>query len=260
MDQELRESYRILEKRLFHEGRIVTPSFNAKNNMFPFFQAIGLKPFLTLNKPICPIFVVEFYHSLEVKRNEEDIPYIEFKLGQFTFTLTPSRLSQILKTPHALETFYTSEWSLNSLDDHANSNYFGPKHDIVKMAITTLRTTRAQLLRDLNKLYIDDIHPDLKGWELFFKETFFCFIDKRNKVKACTAYMLYYLTIGRKFKFTSIIIYRMEEVIKKRKGLMPFAILLTRLYNNILDTNPQAIVPIARFTYNEHVIDPLDIL
>ncbi|GJT25104.1 hypothetical protein Tco_0895041 [Tanacetum coccineum] len=172
MDQELRESYRILEKRLFHEGRIVTPSFNAKNNMFPFFQAIGLKPFLTINKPICPIFVVEFYHSLEVKRYEEDIPYIEFKL------------------------------------EH-----------------------QAQLLRDLNKLYIDDIHPDLKGWELFFKETFFCSIDKRNK-----------------------------EVIKKCKGLMSFAMLLTRLYNNILDTNPQSSVPIARFTFNEHVIDPLDIL
>ncbi|GJT62737.1 hypothetical protein Tco_1006270 [Tanacetum coccineum] len=127
--------------------------------------------------------------SLEVKRNEEDIPYIEFKLDQFTFTLTPSRLSQILKTPHTLEIFYTSEWSLNSLDDHPNSNYFGPKHDIIKKAISVPRTTQAQLLRDPNKLYIDDIHPNLKGWELFFKKNFFFSIDKRNKVKACTAYM-----------------------------------------------------------------------
>ncbi|GKB05970.1 hypothetical protein Tco_0834203 [Tanacetum coccineum] len=210
----------------------------------------GFEPFLTLNEPICLRFVVEFYQSLEVKRNELDIPYIEFKLGQFTFMLSPSRISQILKTPHALEIFYTSEWSLNSLDDHPNSNYFGPRHDIIKKAITTPRITQAQLLRDPNKLYIDDIHPDLKGWELFFKENFFCSIDKRNKVKACTAYMLYYLTIGRKFNFTSMIIYRMEEVIKKRKGPMPFAMLLTDLYNHILATNPQAIVPIARFTFH----------
>ncbi|GKC15750.1 hypothetical protein Tco_1012532 [Tanacetum coccineum] len=136
--------------------------------MLPFFQAIGLEPFLTLNEPICLRFVVEFYHSLEVKRNEEDIPYIKFNLGQFTFTLTPSRLSQVLKTPHTLETCYISEWSLNSLDDHP----FGPKHDIVKKLITTPRTTQAQLLRDPNKLYIDDIHSDLKGWELFFKDFF----------------------------------------------------------------------------------------
>ncbi|GJX92387.1 hypothetical protein Tco_0345713 [Tanacetum coccineum] len=231
MDEELRESYHILKKRLFREGRIITPSFIAENIMLPFSQAIGLEPLFTLNETICPRFVVEFYHSLEVKRNEEDIPYIEFKL----------------------------EWSLSSLDDHPNSNFFGPKHELVKKAITTPRTIQAQLLRDPNKLYIDDIRPDLKGWELFFKENFFCSIDKRNKVKACTAYMLYYLTIGRKFNFTSMIIYRMEEVIKKRKGPMPFAMLLTRLYNHILATNPQAIVPIARFTFHEHVMDPLDI-
>ncbi|GJW29037.1 hypothetical protein Tco_0045912 [Tanacetum coccineum] len=121
------------------------------------------EPFLTLNEPICPRFVVEFYHSLKVKRDEELRPYIEFKLGQFTFKLTPSRLSQILQTPHALETFYSSKWSLNSLDDHPKSNFFGPKHDLVKKAITTPRTTQAQLLRDPNKLYTDDIRPDLKS-------------------------------------------------------------------------------------------------
>ncbi|GJZ07369.1 hypothetical protein Tco_0541162 [Tanacetum coccineum] len=168
-------------------------------------------------------------------------------------------MSQILKTPHALETFYTSKWSLNSLDDHPNSNFFGPKHDHIKKATTTPKTTQAQLLRDLNKLYIDDIRTDLKGWELFFKENFFCSIDKRNKVKACTAYMLYYLTIVRTFNFTSMIIYRMEEVINKHKVPMPFAMLLTRLHNHILTTNPQAIIPIVRFTFHEHVMGPLDI-
>ncbi|GJT31386.1 hypothetical protein Tco_0911661 [Tanacetum coccineum] len=140
-EQDVTEFYCTLEKRLFHEGRIVTPSFIFENNMLPFFQAVGLEPFLTLNKPICPRFVIEFFHSLEVKRDEELHPYIEFKLGQFTFKLTPSRLSQILKNPHALETFYTTEWSLNSLDDHTKSNYFGPKHDLIKKAITTPRTT-----------------------------------------------------------------------------------------------------------------------
>ncbi|GJR89010.1 zf-CCHC domain-containing protein [Tanacetum coccineum] len=167
MDEELRESYRTLKKRLLHEGRTVTPSFISENNMLPFFQAVGLDPFLTLNKPICPRFVVEFYHSLEVKRDEELRPYIELKLGQFTFKLTPSQLSQILKTPHTLETFYTCKWSLNSLDDHPNSNFFGPKHDLVKKAITTPRTTQAQLLRDPNKLYIDDIRPNLKRMRTF---------------------------------------------------------------------------------------------
>nr|GEV32953.1 phospholipase-like protein [Tanacetum cinerariifolium] len=37
MDEELRESYRTLEKCLFHKGRNITPSFIAENNMLPFF-------------------------------------------------------------------------------------------------------------------------------------------------------------------------------------------------------------------------------
>ncbi|GJR65225.1 hypothetical protein Tco_0011290 [Tanacetum coccineum] len=88
IDEDLRESYRTLEKCLFHEGRFVTLSFIEANNMLPSFQVVCLEPFLTLKKPICPKFVVEFYHSLEVKRDEEERPYIAFKLGQFTFKFT----------------------------------------------------------------------------------------------------------------------------------------------------------------------------
>ncbi|GJZ88793.1 hypothetical protein Tco_0660575 [Tanacetum coccineum] len=192
MNEELSESYRTLEKRLFHEGRIITPSFIAENNMLPFIQAIGLEPFITLNEPICPSF-------------------------------------------------------------------FSPKHDLAKKNITTPRTTQTQLLRESNKLHLDEICLDLRGWELFFKEYFFCSLSKRNKVNACTAYMLYYLTIKRKFNFTSMLIYRMEEAKNKQDGPIPFAMLLTRLFNHILQTNPQAIVPSARFTFHEHVIDNLDI-
>ncbi|GJU54240.1 hypothetical protein Tco_1227954 [Tanacetum coccineum] len=220
MDDEHRESYGTLEKRLFHKGRIITPSFITENNMLPYFQAIGLEPFLTLNEPICPRFVVEFYHSLKVKRDEEQHPYIEFKLVHFTFKLTLSQLSRILQTPYALETFYTSKWSINSIDDHPNSNLFGPKHDLVKRNITIPRTTQTQLQRDPNKLHLDEIRPELRGWELLFRENFFCSIGKRNKVNACTAYMLYYLTIKRKFNFTSMLIYRMEEVKNKQDNPM----------------------------------------
>nr|GEX99888.1 integrase, catalytic region, zinc finger, CCHC-type, peptidase aspartic, catalytic [Tanacetum cinerariifolium] len=215
MDEELRESYRTLEKHLFHEERVVTPSFIDENNMLPFFQAVGLEPFLTLNEPIISRFVVEFYHSIEVKRDEEQRPYID--------------------------------------------NFFGPKHVLIENTITNPRTIQTHLLKDSNKLYLDEILPKLRGWELFFKENFFCSLGKRNKVNTCTAYMLYYLTIKRKFNFNSMLIYRMEKVKNKQDGPMPFAMLLSRLYNHIFQTNPQAIVPPARLTFHEHFMVPLDI-
>ncbi|GJY28542.1 hypothetical protein Tco_0404309 [Tanacetum coccineum] len=114
MDEEVRESYFRLESRLFHKGRFITPSFIEAKNMLLTFQAVGLKPFLTLDEPICLRFV-----------------------------------------------------SLDSLDDHPNSRFFGPKHDLVKKNITIPRTTQTQLQRDPNKLHIDDIRPELRGWELF---------------------------------------------------------------------------------------------
>ncbi|GJT14375.1 hypothetical protein Tco_0861417 [Tanacetum coccineum] len=60
-----------LEKRLFHERRIVTPSFITENNMLPFFQAVGLEPFLTLNEPICPRFTFHEHvmDPLDISRN-----------------------------------------------------------------------------------------------------------------------------------------------------------------------------------------------
>nr|GEV73940.1 hypothetical protein [Tanacetum cinerariifolium] len=148
MDEEVRESYCRLKSRLFHEGRFVTSSFIEANNMLPTFYVAGLESFLTLDEPICPRFLAEFYHSLEVKRDEEERPYIEFKLGQFTFNLDTSQLCRIFQTPKALETFYTSKWSLDSLDDHRNSPFFGSKHDLVKKNITIPRTTQTQLQRD----------------------------------------------------------------------------------------------------------------
>ncbi|GJW55491.1 hypothetical protein Tco_0099576 [Tanacetum coccineum] len=205
--------------------------------MLPSFQAVGVESFLTLDVPICPRFVAKFYHSLEIKREEEGFPYIEFKLGQFTFDKS----------------------SLKSLDDHPNSRFFSPKHDLVKKNITIPRTTRTQLQRNPNKLHIDDLRPELRGWELFLKENFFCTIGDRDHVNACTAYMLYYLTIKRKFNFTTMILYQMEEVKKDTNAPMPFVMLLARLYNHILQTNPQAIVLLARFTFHERVMNPLDI-
>ncbi|GJW70568.1 hypothetical protein Tco_0127485 [Tanacetum coccineum] len=109
------------------------------------------------------------------------------------------------------------------------------------------------------QLHIDDIHPELRRWELFFRENFYCTLGNSDHVNACTTYMLYYLTIKRKFNFTLVILYRMEEVENKSNGHMPFAMLLTCHYNYILRTNPQAIIPPNWFTFHDRYMNPLDI-
>ncbi|GKD71759.1 hypothetical protein Tco_1325849, partial [Tanacetum coccineum] len=107
-----------------------------------------------------------------------------------------------------------SKWSLNSFDDHPNSRFFGPKHDLVKKNITIPSSLKSNFKETPQQTLIDDLHPELRGWELFLKENFFCTIGNRDHVNACIAYMLYYLTIKRKFNFTTMILYLIEEVKK----------------------------------------------
>nr|GEV78476.1 hypothetical protein [Tanacetum cinerariifolium] len=86
MDEELRKSYRTLEKCLLREGRILTPSFITENNMIPFCQAVGLESFLTLNEPYvlgdneAPSFL-EFYN--ELSDNEDLTQAQRVKRGMF---------------------------------------------------------------------------------------------------------------------------------------------------------------------------------
>ncbi|GKC04769.1 hypothetical protein Tco_0996379 [Tanacetum coccineum] len=171
--RDIQDKYIVLEDHLFHEGIYVTSTFIEANKMLPLFWDVGLKSSLTLDKEICHRFVTEFYHSLEVKKTNDNYPYIKFKLGSFTFKLNLSQFSRIFKTLHKGPIFYTNDWSLNSLDGHAYNRFFGPEHELVKKTITIPRTTQSQLQRDPNKIFRDDLRPELKGWELFLRENVF---------------------------------------------------------------------------------------
>ncbi|GJU69599.1 hypothetical protein Tco_1255858 [Tanacetum coccineum] len=87
----------------------------------------------------------------------------------------------------------------------------------------------------------------------------FSVLGNRDHVNACTAYMLYYLKIKKKFNLTTIILLRMEDFKKNSYGPMPYDMLFERLFKHILQSNPQSIVPFGSFTYHERVMNPLDI-
>ncbi|GJT46448.1 hypothetical protein Tco_0955163 [Tanacetum coccineum] len=122
-------------------------------------------------------------HSLEVKRSGDDYPYIEFKLGSFTFQLSLSMLSRIFNTASGGSIFYTYEWSLNFLDTHFNNRFFHPEPELVKQTITIPRTTNRKLQRDSNTLFHDDLRSEVQRWELFIQENVFSVLGKLSKTK-----------------------------------------------------------------------------
>ncbi|GKD81370.1 hypothetical protein Tco_1348209 [Tanacetum coccineum] len=71
--------------------------------------------------------------------------------------------------------------------------------------------------------------------------------------------MLYYLKIQKNFNLAAMILLRKKDFKKSSYGPMPYAMLLTRLFKHILQSNPQSIIPFGCFTYHECVVNPLDI-
>nr|GFA76526.1 hypothetical protein [Tanacetum cinerariifolium] len=83
-------------------------------------------------------------------------------------------------------------------------------------------------------------------------------LGNRDHVNACTACMLYYLKIKKKFNLTAMILLRMKDFMKSSYSPMLYVMLLTRLFKHILLTSPQSIVPFDRFRYHKRVMISLD--
>ncbi|GJU13335.1 hypothetical protein Tco_1135731 [Tanacetum coccineum] len=59
------EIYKSLERRLFHEGRVIDPLYlEDQPNLHLTFVAIGFDCLLDINEKICPVFVLQFYKSV----------------------------------------------------------------------------------------------------------------------------------------------------------------------------------------------------
>ncbi|GJY56490.1 hypothetical protein Tco_0455605 [Tanacetum coccineum] len=77
MSDSLRDIYRALESRYFHEGRTIDTSFynDLSDDSVAKFTAIGFNCLLSLDEQICPRFIFEFYKTLKLKTLEKIEPY-----------------------------------------------------------------------------------------------------------------------------------------------------------------------------------------
>nr|GFA73268.1 pentatricopeptide repeat-containing protein [Tanacetum cinerariifolium] len=77
----------------------------------------------------------------------------------------------------------------------------------------------------------------LKPLEEIIWENVFCLGGNRDHVLACLCYMLYYVANSEKFNLTYFMAKRMEWVTKQARLILPYGMLLTRLFNFIIDEN-----------------------
>ena len=64
--------FKMLYKRLIHEGRVVENSFLKDTNIPQIFSAINFNCLLKINEQICSVFIFEFYKSVRIVQNSDE--------------------------------------------------------------------------------------------------------------------------------------------------------------------------------------------
>ncbi|GKC99273.1 hypothetical protein Tco_1169548 [Tanacetum coccineum] len=111
-----REVYKSLVSRLFHEGRVIEPTYlDDQPNLCPTFAAIGFDCLLNISEKICPIFVLQFYKSVRLIQKLNGTIAIAFIINNFEIILTLEEFARILKIPCQGVCVFTPDWPISSL-------------------------------------------------------------------------------------------------------------------------------------------------
>ncbi|GJY07763.1 retrovirus-related pol polyprotein from transposon TNT 1-94 [Tanacetum coccineum] len=84
-----------------------------------------------------------------------------------------------------------------------------------------------------------EIKPTLKPLEEIIQENVFCLGGNRDHVPACLCYTLYCVVHSERFNLAYFITKRMEWVTKQKRLILPYGMLLTRLFKFIIRENPE---------------------
>ncbi|GJT58810.1 hypothetical protein Tco_1002343 [Tanacetum coccineum] len=118
-----KEIYISLERRLFHEGRVIDSSYlGDQPNLRPNFKAIGFDCLLDINERICQVFVLQFYKSVRLIRSLNGTLSTAFIIRNVEITLRLEEFARILCVPCRGVCVFTPEWAISSLPNGVDSN------------------------------------------------------------------------------------------------------------------------------------------
>ncbi|GJV16407.1 hypothetical protein Tco_1361730 [Tanacetum coccineum] len=121
-----------------------------------------------------------------------------------------------------------------------------PCHDEIKNYIQEEReglVTRihhkAIVRVEQNKILTREIVSTMKPWVKIIRENVFCLGGNQDHVPACLCYMLYCVAKSEKFNLAFFIAKRMEFVTKQSRLILPYGMLLTRLFKYVMGKSPK---------------------
>ncbi|GJS76605.1 hypothetical protein Tco_0726486 [Tanacetum coccineum] len=239
-----------LEKGYFYEGRVVSPNFKNMSHIRAKFESIDFDCLLDINEQIVPRFVLEFYCQLIFTYNPEGQFLVNFVIQNKSFSLTLEEFGQLLKISFKGQASNTEMWSLNHLSVSVLSrglyNTKPPSPTVIKTLIQVPRQgqeTRTKNKKTIivgeNKILTREIQTHMKPWVDIIRENTICLGGHRDHVSACLCHMLYCIETSTPYNLAFFILKRMERTRFKPKELLPYGMLLTRLFKHVVSVSPE---------------------
>ncbi|GJT64251.1 hypothetical protein Tco_1015731 [Tanacetum coccineum] len=192
--------------------------------------------------------------------------FIEFVIQNLFFSYSLKEFALILVVPLNVSWSFTDRWRLDELAYGIPSD--GPYQTnlpSIEDIISSIRIDRdGQVCRIRHEEEIDvleyqvltrEIEPTLKPLEEIIWENVFCLGGNRDHVPACLCYMLYCVVHSKRFNLAYFMAKRMEWVTKQKRLILPYGMLLTRLFKFIVRENPE--LENESYVLYDRVMNPL---
>nr|GEU52985.1 pentatricopeptide repeat-containing protein [Tanacetum cinerariifolium] len=230
------------------------------------FGLTGFDCLLNINKKIVPRFVLKFYSQLKFDYNSKSDFVVNFVVQNKSFSLTLKEFGQILKILFKGQVSHTDMWSLDylSISVLSKGRYktTPPSPNVIKSLIQVPRqgqVTRTKnkktIIVDKNKILSREIQPHMKPWVDIIRENAICLGGHRDHVSAGLCRMLYCIETSTPYNLAFFILKRMENTRNKPKELLPYGMLLTRLFKHVVSVFPK--LAIDHYLSHDRVMHPL---
>ncbi|GJW83627.1 hypothetical protein Tco_0156772, partial [Tanacetum coccineum] len=234
----LRYIFEFIENRHIYEGQVLDPNFDNMVYLNTMFGMIRFNRLLTINEQIVPRFILEFYSQFCLDYNSKSQMLVEFVIQNNVFSLTLEEFSQIIRIPIEGQCSFSDKWSLDNLKFSVTSSGLyqttPPTPDDIKLYVQVEmeeplnRTRHSQTINvEENQILTREITPIMKTWVDIIRENVFC--------------------LG--------VVKQMELVTKQARLILPYGMLLTRLFNHVMSNYPE--LSNDRYVLYDPVIHPL---
>ncbi|GJR50185.1 hypothetical protein Tco_1400706 [Tanacetum coccineum] len=161
---------------------------------------------------------------------------------------------------------YTDMWLLDylSLSAPSRGRYktTPPSPHVIKSLIqipqqsqATRTKNKKTIIVDENEILTCEIQPHMKSWVDIIRENAICLGGYKDHVFTCLFHMLYFIESSTPYNLAFFILKRMEKTRNKPKELLPYGMLLTRLFKHIMSVSPK--LAFDHYHSHDRAINPL---